>query len=44
MAHGHDDWVDEVVDQKISISEFPLSASVVCSKLVSNLEDLWGIL
>lgn len=44
MAHGHDDWVDSIVDDKISISEYPLSAAVTCSKLTTTLEDLWGIL
>lgn len=44
MAHGHDNWVDDIVDDKISISDYPLSAAVTCSKLTSNLEDLWGIL
>ncbi|RKO87088.1 Alpha/beta knot methyltransferase [Blyttiomyces helicus] len=28
MAHGSDNWVDDLVDDKISISEYPLSASV----------------
>jgi rRNA small subunit pseudouridine methyltransferase Nep1 len=44
MAHGHDDWVDEIVDDKISISDYPLSAAVTCSKLTSTLEDLWQVL
>ncbi|KAJ3314016.1 hypothetical protein HDV04_001322 [Boothiomyces sp. JEL0838] len=44
MAHGHDDWVDDIVDDKISISDYPLSAAVTCSKLTSALEDLWNIL
>jgi hypothetical protein len=34
MAHGSDNWVDDIVDDKISISEYPLSASVTCGKLV----------
>ena len=34
MAHGHDNWVDDIVDDKISISDYPLSAAVTCSKLV----------
>ena len=34
MAHGSDNWVDDIVDDKISISEYPLSAAVTCSKLV----------
>eukprot|EP00842_Homolaphlyctis_polyrhiza_P004000 jgi/Hompol1/4600/HPOL_003739-RA len=44
MAHGKDDWVDDIVDDKICISEYPLSAAATCSKLTSALEDLWGIL
>ncbi|PVV02024.1 hypothetical protein BB560_003533 [Smittium megazygosporum] len=44
MAHGKDDFADSYVDEKISISEYPLSASVACSKLCSSLEDIWGIL
>lgn len=44
MAHGKDDWVDDIVDDKICISDYPLSAAVTCSKLTSALEDLWGIL
>ncbi len=34
MAHGADDWADEVVDGKVSLSAYPLSASVTCAKLV----------
>ncbi|KAJ3362995.1 hypothetical protein HDU91_003169 [Kappamyces sp. JEL0680] len=37
MAHGHDNWVDDIIDDKISISDYPLSAAVTCSKLVSAL-------
>ncbi|KAJ3278214.1 Ribosomal RNA small subunit methyltransferase mra1 [Blyttiomyces sp. JEL0837] len=44
MAHGVDDWVDDIVDDKISISEYPLSASVTCGKLTCAFEDLWGVL
>ena len=33
MARGKDDFADAVVDHKISISEFPLSASVACGKV-----------
>ncbi|KAI9090958.1 Alpha/beta knot methyltransferase [Phlyctochytrium arcticum] len=44
MAHGADDWVDDLVDDKISISEYPLSASVTCGKLTCAFEELWGIL
>jgi rRNA small subunit pseudouridine methyltransferase Nep1 len=34
MSHGHDDWCDDIIDEKISISEYPLSAAITCSKLV----------
>ena len=33
MARGKDDFADGVVDHKISISEYPLSASVACGKV-----------
>lgn len=33
MARGRDDFADHVVDEKISISDFPLSASVACGKV-----------
>jgi hypothetical protein len=32
MARGEDSFADEVVDQKISISKYSLSASVACGK------------
>ena len=45
MARGKDDFADGVVDEKISISDYPLSASVACGK-VSTLGDhgdvRWG--
>ena len=44
MAHGEDVFADDVVDDKISISEYPLSASVTCSKLTNAFEDLWNVL
>ncbi|PVU92183.1 hypothetical protein BB561_003979 [Smittium simulii] len=44
MAHGTDNFADSYVDEKIGISEYPLSASVACSKLCCALEDIWGIL
>lgn len=43
MAHGEDNFADDVVDEKISISEYSLSASVACGKFCCSLEDLWGI-
>ncbi|KAI9362930.1 Alpha/beta knot methyltransferase [Zopfochytrium polystomum] len=44
MSHGEDNWVDDIIDDKISISEYPLSASVACGKLTCAFEDLWGVL
>jgi rRNA small subunit pseudouridine methyltransferase Nep1 len=32
MARGKDDFADAVADEKISISNYPLSASVACGK------------
>ncbi|WFD31781.1 rRNA small subunit pseudouridine methyltransferase Nep1 [Malassezia sp. CBS 17886] len=43
MAHGEDNFADDLVDEKISISEYSLSASVACGKFCCSLEDLWGI-
>jgi rRNA small subunit pseudouridine methyltransferase Nep1 len=44
MSHGKDDWVDDIVDDKICISDYPLSAAVTCSKLTCALEDIWNVL
>ncbi|KAH9936892.1 Nep1-domain-containing protein [Epithele typhae] len=44
MARGRDDFADGLVDEKISISQFPLSASVACGKFCCALEDLWDII
>ncbi|TEB28948.1 Nep1-domain-containing protein [Coprinellus micaceus] len=44
MARGKDDFADAYVDQKIGISEYPLSASVACGKFCCALEDLWDII
>ena len=33
MARGKDDFADLYVDHKISISDYPLSASVACGKV-----------
>ncbi|KAJ7982861.1 Alpha/beta knot methyltransferase [Mycena polygramma] len=43
MARGRDDFADAYVDEKISISEYALSASVACGKFCCALEDLWNI-
>mgnify|MGYP002142499128 CR=1 FL=1 len=42
MAHGEDNF--EGVEHKISVSNYPLSASVTCSKICNSFEDLWSIL
>lgn len=44
MAHGEDNFADGMVDDKIAISEYSLSASVACGKVVCACEDLWDIL
>jgi rRNA small subunit pseudouridine methyltransferase Nep1 len=43
MAHGTDDFADDWVDEKIGISQYPLSAAVACSKFCCELESFWGI-
>ncbi|CAG8710280.1 6828_t:CDS:2, partial [Acaulospora morrowiae] len=43
MAHGADNFADEWVDEKIGISQYPLSAAVACSKFCCELESFWGI-
>jgi len=43
MARGKDDFADAFVDEKISISDYSLSASVACGKFCCALEDLWDI-
>lgn len=35
MAHGEDNFADGLVDDKIAISEYSLSASVACGKVRS---------
>ncbi|KAE8213467.1 hypothetical protein CF319_g1444 [Tilletia indica] len=44
MAHGQDSFADDVVDEKISISEYSLSASVACGKFCCALEEFWSII
>ncbi|KAG9317015.1 Alpha/beta knot methyltransferase [Chiua virens] len=41
MARGRDDFADHVVDEKISISEYPLSASVACGKVRFWFSFIW---
>jgi rRNA small subunit pseudouridine methyltransferase Nep1 len=33
MARGKDDFADAYIDEKVGISEYPLSASVACGKV-----------
>lgn len=44
MARGQDNFADEFVDEKIGLSDYPLSASVACSKFCHGCEDVWGIM
>jgi rRNA small subunit pseudouridine methyltransferase Nep1 len=44
LAHGADTFADAYVEEKISVSEYPLSASVACGKICCAFEDLWNIL
>ncbi|KAL6933518.1 probable Ribosomal RNA small subunit methyltransferase NEP1 [Hanseniaspora guilliermondii] len=44
MARGTDDFADEFVDEKVGLSNYPLSASVACSKFCHGCEDAWGIM
>ena len=45
MAHGVDSFADEfALDDRVSLSQFPLSASVACSKLTNSFEEIWNIL
>lgn len=43
MARGKDSFADEFVDEKIGLSDYPLSASIACSKFCHGCEDVWGI-
>jgi rRNA small subunit pseudouridine methyltransferase Nep1 len=44
MAKGNDDFADSLVDEKIGISNYALSASVACSKFCHAVEDAWDVL
>ncbi|KJR79919.1 essential for mitotic growth 1 [Sporothrix schenckii 1099-18] len=44
MAKGPDNFADAYVDDKISISNYSLSASVACSKFCHAAEDSWDII
>lgn len=43
MAHGDDNFADELADGKIGISHYPLSASVACGKICCAMEDFLDI-
>lgn len=43
IAHGSDDFADFYVDEKISVSEYSLSASVSASKFLHGCEEAWNI-
>ncbi|ODN79517.1 hypothetical protein, variant [Cryptococcus amylolentus CBS 6039] len=43
MARGDDNFGDQFVDQKISISDYSLSASVACGKFCCAMEEIWDI-
>lgn len=40
MARGRDDFADAYIDEKISISDYPLSASVACGKVRLHFVDI----
>lgn len=44
MAKGTDNFADQIVDEKIAISNWSLSASVACSKFCHAAEDVWDII
>lgn len=44
FSHGQDDFADEYLDERIGISQFPLSAGAVCGKICYSFEDLWQII
>jgi rRNA small subunit pseudouridine methyltransferase Nep1 len=44
FARGKDDFADAYCDEKIGVSEYPLSASVACGKVCCAFEDVFGII
>ncbi|KAK8847515.1 hypothetical protein IAR55_005373 [Kwoniella newhampshirensis] len=44
MARGADNFADQFVDHKISISDYSLSASVACGKFCCAMEEMWDII
>ncbi|KAG5518087.1 hypothetical protein PMAC_003273 [Pneumocystis sp. 'macacae'] len=43
MAHGEDNFADSWIDEKISISNYLLSANTTTSKILHSCENFWGI-
>jgi len=43
IAAGPDNFADEWIDEKVSISEYGLTASVACSRFTDAVEELWDI-
>ena len=44
MARGKDDFADGIVDDKISISNYALSASVACGKVPHDFSSILALL
>jgi rRNA small subunit pseudouridine methyltransferase Nep1 len=44
FAHGPDNFADDMVDEKISISNYNLSAATSCAKICEAFESLWEVL
>jgi rRNA small subunit pseudouridine methyltransferase Nep1 len=45
MAKGEDSFADSFgVDDRVAVSQYSLSASVVCGKTACAFEELWGVL
>ncbi|KAL3897865.1 MAG: hypothetical protein SGCHY_003119 [Lobulomycetales sp.] len=45
MSKGVDSFAEEWdAEEKLSVSDYPLSASVVCGKICNAFEEYWGIL
>jgi rRNA small subunit pseudouridine methyltransferase Nep1 len=41
MAHGSVD--SEYIEETVSISQYPLSAALACTKICSAFEEVWNI-
>lgn len=44
FAHGPDNFADDMVEEKISISNYNLSAATSCAKLCEAFETIWDVL